>query len=495
MHDWLELETLHIVSDLHLGGRKGSQIFGSTDELEWLIGQVAAVREPGTHAILVNGDLVDFLAEEPSMHFDPDGAVAKLDTIWQNFEKVFDAFRLLLATPQRLLIVNLGNHDLELALPWVRAHLTARLTGNDEAARARLVMITDGTGVRCRIGGATIVCVHGNEVDSWNIADYEHLRRFGRDVQFGKTPEAWTPNAGTQMVIGVMNEIKRKYPFVDLLKPETEAVLPILAALDTGAHRKLSELARIVTRKARDAARIRTGFLDSNLQDAAIDIGDLAAPTFATHSATRNSDTLMRDVESAWHDDVTPISLVRSMQEQQLGFWTAARSFVTGSPKHEVLREALEQLDHDRSFDPAVADDTFDRLDALLGAGIDIVVAGHTHLERSLQRRRGSGHYFNCGTWARLMRIEPEVRQNRLEFERLFRLLDGGTLEMLDKARVNVNESEREVVLRRNTVVVIKAHTKPAGRRVEASLHHVLPASGPDPIRLEPANVASWTGG
>ena len=105
--------------------------------------------------------------------------------MWLRFEPVFVALQRLLKTPDRQLLVNLGNHDLELALPWVRAHLTQRLTGGDEAARARLVWVTDGTGVRCRVGNATVLCLHGNEVDSWNVTDFEQLRRIGRDRQFG----------------------------------------------------------------------------------------------------------------------------------------------------------------------------------------------------------------------------------------------------------------------------------------------------------------------
>jgi UDP-2,3-diacylglucosamine pyrophosphatase LpxH len=496
MHDWIELESLHVVSDLHLGGREGFQIFGSTAELEWLIDRVAATPQPGRHALLLNGDIIDFLAEEPSVHFDPDGAVAKLNDLGRRFKPVFAALQRLLVTPHRLLIINLGNHDLELALPWVRAHLARQLTNGDEAATSRLLWVTDGTGARCCVGSASVVCVHGNEVDSWNVTDYEQLRRIGRDRQFGLPVEAWIPNAGARMVIEVMNQIKRDYPFVDLLKPETEGVLPILAALKPAVYRKLLDLAGIAGRKAWDLARMRTGFLAD--APAAFDTaGYPPTPVFA--APRRSSEALLSDVELAWRRGVAPISLVRGTQDQQLGFWSATREFVSGKPKHEVLREALEHLDRDRSFDPTAPDNTFRDLDGMVGADVDLLVAGHTHLERSLPRSRGRGHYFNSGTWARLIRIEPEVRQDQAAFKFLFRLLDGGAIEVLDKARVNLGGVDRQILLRRNTVVLIEANTASvpgAAPGVHASLQHVVPAEGNLPIRLESVDAAPiWTGG
>jgi UDP-2,3-diacylglucosamine pyrophosphatase LpxH len=498
MHDWIELRSLYVVSDLHLGGRPGFQIFSSTAELAWLIDLVAAAPQSGRHALLINGDIIDFLAEEPSIPFDPDGAVAKLDCVWCRFEPVFAALKRLLKTPHRLLIINLGNHDLELALPWVRAHLARRLTEGDEAATARLLWVTDGTGVRCRVGNASVVCVHGNEVDSWNVTDYERLRRIGRDFQFGLPFEPWTPNAGTQMVIEVMNQIKREYPFVDLLKPETEGVLPILAALKPGIHRKLLDLAGIAGRKAWDLARMRSGFLNADTPAAFPTTGYRPPPVFAAPAPERSSEALLNDVESAWLQGVAPISLVRGTQDQQLGFWSATRDFASGKPKHEVLREALEHLDRDRSFDPAAPDDTFRDLDAMVSADTDLLLAGHTHLERSQPRSRGRGHYFNSGTWARLIRIEPALRQNEAAFRSLFRVLNGGTIEALDNARVSLGGVDHPIVLRRNTVVLIEADTAavPGGEPgVHASLQHVVPADGIQPIRLVPVDAATWTGG
>jgi UDP-2,3-diacylglucosamine pyrophosphatase LpxH len=491
MRDWIDLDSLHVISDLHLGGREGFQIFGSTAELCWLIGHVAGL-EAGRHALLINGDFVDFLAEEPCLAFDPHGAIDKLDGIWKRFGLVFKALQRLLATPDRLLIINLGNHDLELGLPWVRAHLTKKLTEGDEVARARLIWITDGTGVRCRVGNARIVGIHGNEVDSWNVADYERLRRIGRDMQLGLNVEAWQPNAGAQLVIEVMNEVKRHYPFVDLLKPEKVGVLPILAALNPGVHRKLTQLAGIARHRAWDIARMRTGFLDSEAQATAEDAQRLP-PVLPISSAGRGSESLLADVEAAWRQGVEPMSLVRGVQSEQLGIWSAAGNLVSRKPKHEMLREALEYLDRDRSFDPSASDETFRDIDAMVGPDVEIVVAGHTHLERSLERTRGRGHYFNSGTWARLVRIEPEVRQNADAFETLYRLFAGAGMDALDAAKVNAAGKSRDVVIRRNSVVMIGRDA--AGAPVRASLQHVRQPDPSGPFELVSAGGKTWVGG
>jgi UDP-2,3-diacylglucosamine pyrophosphatase LpxH len=493
MEEWIEVESLYVVSDLHLGGGEGFQIFGSTPELVWLIDTVARASERDRRALLINGDFVDFLAESPGAYFDCERAVAKLDDIIKRFEPVFAALQRLLATPDCRLIINLGNHDLELSLPWVRAHLTRRLALDDTAAAARLIWVTDGTGVRCRLGAVSVVCVHGNEVDSWNVTDYERLRRIGRDVQFGKAVETWVPCAGTQLVIEVMNQIKKQYPFVDLLKPETEAVLPILAALNPGIQRKLFELAGVASRKAWDMTRMRAGFLDADPSQAAPDVGYRPPPQFPALSAPRTSDDLMRVVEVAWVNRIEPLALVRGVQAEQLGFWSAMATLVAGKPKHEVLRAALDSLDKDDSFNPASPDATFHDLDEMVGSDVDLIVAGHTHLERSIPRRQGRGHYFNSGTWARLIKIEKDVRQNPAAFEEIFRILSGSQMPALDKAQIVVNGEKTPVVFRRNTVVAIEA--KDGGRSVHATLRHVVLAEDGSGISFVAADAAAeWTG-
>lgn len=141
MQDAPVFDEVHVVSDLHLGGRQGFQIFGSTKELASLILALAATDAQRRVALVINGDFIDFLAEEPGSYFDTERAVAKLDRVVGDtaFAPIFAALRQLAATPGRTLVINLGNHDLELALPWVRAHFLAMLCADEPAARAHRV--------------------------------------------------------------------------------------------------------------------------------------------------------------------------------------------------------------------------------------------------------------------------------------------------------------------------------------------------------------------
>ena len=192
-----EFDEVHVISDLHLGGRPGFQIFGSTAELAWLIDDLRQRPLTRRSALVINGDFIDFLAQAPPLPFDPEGAAGKLAAIANEpaFAPVFDALRAFTATDNRQLIVNLGNHDLEFALPWVRDALIEMLSGGNYAARGRITLALDGAGVLMRVGGVRVLCVHGNEVDAWNVADYERIRRIGCDLMQGRGVEPWVPNA------------------------------------------------------------------------------------------------------------------------------------------------------------------------------------------------------------------------------------------------------------------------------------------------------------
>jgi len=64
-----------------------------------------------------------------------------------------------------------------------------------------------------------------------------------------------------------MNDIKNRHPFVDLLKPEVGAVLPVLYALDVDIKPKLLKIAGVAQKLGWDWMRHLTGFLGEDEAD------------------------------------------------------------------------------------------------------------------------------------------------------------------------------------------------------------------------------------
>jgi UDP-2,3-diacylglucosamine pyrophosphatase LpxH len=455
-----EYDELHAISDLHLGGDGDFQIFGMTKELEGLILHLAAKPAPTPRvALVVNGDFVDFLAEAPARYFDPFEAKTKLGRIAGDptFQPVFVALKKFVAAPGRTLIVNMGNHDLELSLPWVRNALLDLLADGDPGRRGRTVVVTDGTGVRCRVGPAHVLCVHGNEVDAWNVADHETIRRMTRDMYQGRSVPPWTPNAGTKMVIDVMNEVKRRYPFVDLLKPEVQAVIPTLLALDSSLAARLPRAIPIAARTAWDRLRMAVGLLAAAEQTEVLPLprddepplsraptsqdGASAAPTAPPVRVRREqrkllAKALLDGAEARFADGRDAMTLLgQADATSQLGVAGALVNLARNDVVN-ALREALENLDKDRSFDIHARDETYRLLDERVGPEIGFLLAGHTHLARALPRGGARGCYLNTGTWARLIRLAPDVLRSPGAFRAVYDAFAKGKMAALQDSNL-----------------------------------------------------------
>jgi UDP-2,3-diacylglucosamine pyrophosphatase LpxH len=452
----LTFDEVHVVSDLHLGGAPGRQIFAGSAELSELIWVLQARPPERRVALVINGDFIDFLAIEPALHFDPVGACAKLDRVAADptFVPIWAALRAFVGTANRRLVIVLGNHDIELALPSVSRHLVESLAEGNDASRGRITLSAQGHGFAARVNGKRIVCVHGNEADTWNIIDFDRLRRIGTELQLRGTTDAWTPNAGTMLVIDVMNEIKQQFPFVDLLKPETQAVIPILWALDQGTSRRLGRCLRVARRLSRDKVRRMTGLLTA--EDEEQESPDalralLSGPSSVTpaRSAIASADLAIERAMERLHED--PVS--RSNLQGELGVVGAIWERLTSRNPMTVALEALESLNENHAFSRSTSDATFEQLDEMVGDA-DFVIAGHTHLERDLARRRRFGRYFNTGTWARLIKIRPEWVASAQRFTPVWQALRQPTLAALDGAQIEGSN----LVTRRHTVASI-SHT------------------------------------
>jgi hypothetical protein len=262
----------------------------------------------------------------------------------------------------------------------------------------------------------------------------------------------------------VMNSIKKGYPFVDLLKPELEAVIPILLAVAPDKRNQISGAFPVLKRLALDKIRRATGLLGA--EDEAEDLAR-AAEGLPLRRRQIHRDVLIALADERLLRGVEPISLVPEVERtQQLGLREAAWTWVRGGDSRETLRKALDDLQKDRSFDWSLEDDTFRQLDEAVASDIDFILTGHTHLERALPRRKKNGFYLNSGTWVRLMRLEPHVLADQAEFNKVYGALTAGTMDALDKFP--------NLVLRRRTVVAVKA--SPAGSRGE--LLHWAPVAG-----------------
>ena len=425
-----EFDELHVVSDLHLGGGEaGKQIFKKEQgaAFENLVDCLLKRPRASKQALVVNGDLVDFLAEPDATYFDPAGAAGKLDRIIhdRSFVPVWQSLRAFVKTPNggkssnRRLIITLGNHDLELALPWVREQLLQELSGGDDQARERITLAFDEDGYRCRVGTADVLCLHGNDVDSWNVTDFEMLRRFGES---GRGANAngrhWVPNAGTKLVIDVMNAVKATYPFVDLLKPESEGVIPTLLVLDPNLAAKVGDLIPVGARRAWDSLRMATGFLSEEEATRLLEtnpvkptdlLGQMLGETFEDVRQKRgiyDLEMLLLRTERWLQQGVEPLQLLGTAEQPEyLGVMGAIWNLVRRKGKSEVLREALERLSKDQSFNLRTADTTYAAYNRTLDMNIDFVVTGHTHLERALPLRGSGRYYYNSGTWARLIQL------------------------------------------------------------------------------------------
>lgn len=163
--------TVLVISDLHLGGAPDFQMCSLggralvAEFLAWTAHRATAGED--IH-LVVNGDLVDFLAETPfkALTVNDSEATRKLGEIMQVSAPVWDGLQAVAKAGAQITIL-LGNHDLELTLPGPNALLRERL------GAGRIALLLDGQALDL----GDVLIEHGNSYDAWNLVDYDALRR------------------------------------------------------------------------------------------------------------------------------------------------------------------------------------------------------------------------------------------------------------------------------------------------------------------------------
>lgn len=424
---------LFVISDLHLGGHPhvasanaplGSQICHAYQELtsfiDWVRKQASGA---SSVELVVNGDIVDFLMEDDygganaASPWSPDEALVleKLKLIMERTRSSgtygpFDAMAALLKDGQCLTFL-LGNHDVELSLPAVRRYLEQQMRGG-----GHFRFIYDG---EAYVRGDLLI-EHGNRYDPWNIVDHSALRQersllsrgLGKRMQ-QRVSGAFVPPPGSFMVIKVINEIKRRYRFVDLLKPETEAVLPVLLALHPNLQHVLAAALQMYSQSGNEflsaVEPVRDGQLSAqgrveeiSLEASLRHVLDNASLPFFPVNTGRGEELGVAD---AWRKLQELSANIGTFLDNTQGLF--ADQVVAA--RDEVLRVALGawrgSLSRDEGNEVSPYRDAVQELAS--EGGFNCVVFGHTHL-RKHEMMEVDGRlvtYINTGTWTDTMQI------------------------------------------------------------------------------------------
>ena len=433
-----DIETdVFVISDLHIGGQyagngegRGFRINTHIDVLTNFIDELR-LRAQNTERyteLVINGDFVDFLAEETlgdtrwqAFISDQEEAIEAFKAITNRDKAFFDALRSALQAGVSLILL-LGNHDVELSLPAVRAHLLKTL---DIRNGAQFRFIYDGEAYV--IGDALIE--HGNRYDGFNVIDHDRLRRHrsakSRQLTLRENAK-FHPPPGSQLVELVMNPIKKDYGFIDLLKPETEAVVPLLIALEPGFTRdieriwnlyRLSDLAKQHAPSApawpARASDIRAvggvGADESKVSE----LQGLLAKHMGENELGRLL-KLMRQV----NEESTEAAQRISFRDDARYAWSLLKVATTGDweRRRQVLLDALRVLQNDTSFERSIETDQYlVHAKKLAAAGFRVIVFGHTHLAKEVVLENGAP-YLNTGTWADLMCVPNEILNAPTDF-------------------------------------------------------------------------------
>lgn len=407
---------VYVVSDLHLGGAfsqggedRGFRMMTRPDVLARFVSDLAARARGGEATeLVINGDFVDFLAEEhdppaswrPFLE-DPDEAARTLRTIVarDGDRDVFRALGDFVGAGGRL-VVMLGNHDLELCLPASRRVLVETLGSSS------FTFLYDGEGYPV---ARNALIEHGNRYDPANIVDHDGLRRVRSLHSRRDTAReaGFSPPAGSRLVAEVMNPIKARYAFIDLLKPESEPLIALLLALEPDLRGKL---ARIAKGMAKAVPRLPTW------NDQPVFTSEISSVAEPSEEAAL--DEVLRRVRArlpAADEDVNPYAQdVGSTSDWVISKLGVLRMLVNGDTtsvmeRVPMIRQALRALHGDASFDDeSEAGKRYLRAARALGERWPYVIFGHTHHAKHV-KLDGGATYLNSGTWANLMRFPEAV--------------------------------------------------------------------------------------
>lgn len=391
---------LAVISDLHLAADRPRMLSRTARLARFLDHLPSRAAADERLELLIAGDFVDFLATKPWASFtaDPAAAVEKLERTIASNTDVFEALGRFLAGGHPCTVL-VGNHDLELALPAVQDALLRHL-GTDPH---RLRLLLDGEAFRA--GG--LLVEHGNRYDGANANDQAGLRALASAASRGESPQhPMLPSPGSRLVERVINPLKERYPFLDLLKPQGALTALLLFAFEPALGHQVRHL----------AALARAGFRHAD---------DPWRPGPHAHGTLPASDP---ELEKAFDGDLEAlkhvhhhvpihewVSLVVRPEADGLAAILDRGESIPPARLHAIRVALRRLLLDDRSAAPDGPTGAWGteakRMIEGSGGTISCVVMGHTHLARHVGPP-DLAWYVNTGTWADVVRVPMEAMED-----------------------------------------------------------------------------------
>jgi UDP-2,3-diacylglucosamine pyrophosphatase LpxH len=419
-------KSIFVVSDLHLGGapaQDGKPSFqmcsgNGRTRLAEFIDYVVQESGKGEVHLVINGDIVDFLAEKEFAAFTAEDNIAgdKLRNILKHTDEVWQSLRTFVKTGSKLTLL-IGNHDIELSLPTPRRLLL------DHLGAGQVEFVYDN---QAYVDGPVLI-EHGNRYDSWNVISHDKLREVRSAISRGENPPLFESPAGSRLVVTIMNRIKAKFPFVDLLKPEDAGLLPLLAVLDPPSFEEAK----------RAIALWR--------QQSHVEFDERGIPSDVENIASGTSDqeeALIALADELYSDQMGNMSFVADLKNL-VELWQLARESKDKDVQLDRLYRALR----------ARAESTWQTLDvnreteqfikpaqAAARRGFKTVVFGHTHLVKRVSLDNPGAQYLNSGTWADLIQVPQAVLEAKKDEGKQ------ALVQFIEDLRANQLEKWRRVV-------------------------------------------------
>jgi hypothetical protein len=239
-----------------------------------------------------------------------------------------------------------------------------------------------------------VIIEHGNRYDSWNVISHDGLREVRSAVSRGENPPTFESPAGSLMVVNIMNRIKSRFPFVDLLKPEDAGLLPLLAVLDPSSMKEATKAIGLWRKQSQ---------VEFDEDGIPVDLANIA-------TIARKDDELIDLAMELYGEDQGNISFIDDVKNFY-DIWKLARSKNDKDAQLKKLYVALQARAQStwQTFDVNRETEQFiNPARAAAQRGFKVVVFGHTHLVKRVTLNPEGSLYLNSGTWADLMQV-PEA--------------------------------------------------------------------------------------